>query len=134
MRCVACKESMIVLELEQIEIDYCLSCFGIWLDAGELELLVGHPLQANAILATSAIDGTSMRGIRKCPICRRRMNIVTVGSAKQVQIDLCSHNHGIWFDRGELEEIIAILGDNTQSKVADLLHNMFRVDKPKAGR
>ena len=41
MDCPVCKnEPMIVLELNDVEIDYCLSCKGIWLDTGELELLL----------------------------------------------------------------------------------------------
>jgi len=40
MNCPVCKDSMVVLELEQVEIDYCTGCEGVWLDAGELELLL----------------------------------------------------------------------------------------------
>ena len=40
MKCPVCKEPTIVLELDEIEIDYCTSCGGIWLDAGELDLLI----------------------------------------------------------------------------------------------
>ena len=40
MNCPVCKNPMVVLELDQIEIDHCLHCGGIWLDAGELELLL----------------------------------------------------------------------------------------------
>ena len=39
MDCPACKEAMITLELEEVEIDYCPDCGGIWLDAGELGVL-----------------------------------------------------------------------------------------------
>jgi Zn-finger nucleic acid-binding protein len=31
---------MIILELDKVEIDHCLLCGGIWLDEGELELLL----------------------------------------------------------------------------------------------
>ena len=39
MDCPACKEPLIVLELNEVEIDNCVSCGGIWLDKGELERL-----------------------------------------------------------------------------------------------
>ena len=39
MNCPACKEALIVLELDEVEIDHCLSCQGIWLDAGELQVV-----------------------------------------------------------------------------------------------
>ena len=40
MNCPHCKEPMIILELNEVEIDYCHDCSGIWLDAGELDLLL----------------------------------------------------------------------------------------------
>ncbi|MCL4278881.1 MAG: zf-TFIIB domain-containing protein, partial [Ignavibacteriaceae bacterium] len=40
MLCPVCNNPMIVLELEQVEVDYCTNCAGVWLDAGELELLL----------------------------------------------------------------------------------------------
>ena len=40
MDCPVCRSAMIVLEIEEVEIDYCTDCAGIWLDAGELEVLL----------------------------------------------------------------------------------------------
>ena len=37
MDCPVCKSAMITMELTEVEIDHCLDCGGIWLDAGELE-------------------------------------------------------------------------------------------------
>jgi uncharacterized protein len=133
MRCVACKKPMVVLELEQVEIDYCLACSGIWLDSGELELLVDRPLSVQELFLSKATGQQSKRGSRKCPICRRRMNIMEIEAPKPVQIDHCSHDHGLWFDRGELEEIMGMLAGSVNSRVADLLHHMFQDNNPKAG-
>ena len=41
MRCPVCKEPMLIIEHEAVEVDCCAACGGIWLDAGELELLFG---------------------------------------------------------------------------------------------
>ena len=40
MICSVCENPMVVLELDQIEIDHCLHCGGIWLDKGELEEVI----------------------------------------------------------------------------------------------
>ena len=32
MDCPVCKNAMIVLELAEVEVDYCTDCSGIWLD------------------------------------------------------------------------------------------------------
>ena len=39
MKCPVCKNMMIVVEHEHIELDYCPDCAGVWFDAGELDLL-----------------------------------------------------------------------------------------------
>ena len=49
MQCPVCNEAMIVLEYEQVEIDHCTSCKGIWLDAGELELLAEDSFDKNRL-------------------------------------------------------------------------------------
>lgn len=49
MNCPVCKNAMIVLELREVEIDYCLVCKGIWLDKGELERLLGNVQKAKEV-------------------------------------------------------------------------------------
>ena len=39
MKCPACHSALIVIEREEIEVDWCPSCHGLWFDEGELELL-----------------------------------------------------------------------------------------------
>lgn len=36
MDCPVCRDAMVVFERDEVEIDHCLGCRGIWLDAGEL--------------------------------------------------------------------------------------------------
>ena len=55
MQCPVCKDSQLVIsERQKIEIDYCPSCRGVWLDRGELDKLIGRssadqsPVQASA--------------------------------------------------------------------------------------
>ena len=50
MDCPVCKNAMITCELYEVEIDYCLQCSGIWLDAGELEMLLGDSSLAEQVL------------------------------------------------------------------------------------
>ena len=56
MRCPACSNPLIVLELDEIEIDYCTSCEGIWLDSGEVELLLESSVQKDKLLASFTQD------------------------------------------------------------------------------
>ena len=132
MNCPVCKEPMIVLELEEVEIDNCTSCRGIWLDEGELELLLEEAAAAENYLASFAVDRQSHEKSRKCPICSKRMEKVTAGGDQKIRIDKCKKNHGIWFDRGELEDIIAQTTGQEDNRVLHLLQEMFG-GPPKTG-
>ena len=40
MRCPKCGNELVTLSMRGVHIDTCSSCSGMWLDAGELEMLV----------------------------------------------------------------------------------------------
>jgi Zn-finger nucleic acid-binding protein len=40
MKCPACNETLLMSEKKGVEIDYCPSCRGVWLDRGELEKII----------------------------------------------------------------------------------------------
>ena len=40
MICPTCKSDMIVVEHDNVELDYCTDCNGVWFDAGEFQLLL----------------------------------------------------------------------------------------------
>jgi Zn-finger nucleic acid-binding protein len=127
MDCPVCKDSaMIVLELDEVEVDYCTECEGIWLDAGELELLLGGAAGAEALL-TSFEEANTPERKRKCPICLKKMEKVLVGEpgSKQELIDRCGHNHGLWFDRGELQNVLKMGHFDDAGRVKTLLGDLF---------
>lgn len=40
MKCPNCQETLVMTERKGVEIDYCPSCRGIWLDKGELDKII----------------------------------------------------------------------------------------------
>jgi len=116
---------MIVLELDRVEVDYCLDCHGVWLDAGELELLLENPDDVAGVLNSAVEAGQAGGAGRKCPICLKRMQEIAVGTDPVINIDRCRDGHGIWFDRGELKEVLALMGGQANGKVAALLQDIF---------
>ena len=107
MDCPVCKDPMVVLELDEVEVDHCLTCQGIWLDEGELELLLESGPEKDRVLRSFEPDRDRREKKRKCPICRKKMEKI-LGSSLDgtTRIDKCRRNHGLWFDKGELREII----------------------------
>lgn len=125
MDCPQCKEPLIVLELEEVEIDHCVSCGGIWLDAGELDLLLGDSQEKDNLLASFQADEGSKEQRIRCPICAKRMGKVLCGTGKTTCIDKCRNGHGLWFNRGELHEILEQVCFDKDSSVLSLLSDMF---------
>ena len=131
MDCPICKTAMIVLELDEVEIDYCTDCRGIWLDAGELELLLGTATESKEVLQ-SFTPAETTEAARKCPICLKKMEKVLVGGTGQPElIDRCKQEHGLWFDAGELENVLKMGHFDAKGKVPRLLSELFGQDKTR---
>jgi Zn-finger nucleic acid-binding protein len=107
MRCPVDNVDMMVVEYHQIEIDYCHKCAGIWFDRGELELLLKTTTPGSpGVPALGGMAGeTRSYGKRKCPICGKKMKEMPVGEPA-IEIDACPKGDGIWFDGGELQELL----------------------------
>ena len=130
MDCPVFKNAMITLELQNVEIDLCTECDGIWLDTGELEMLLGEPEKAKQLLNSFNIDNTSSEKPRKCPICLKKMKKIVVGSSKPILlIDKCSRGDGLWFDKGELKDIFDRAALDKDNKIQELLADMFGRDQ-----
>jgi len=126
MDCPVCHNAMITLELAEVEIDHCVGCGGIWLDGGELEVLIGDKDKARQAIGSLVQALRSDEPLYKCPLCDRKMEKVLVGSSQPpLVIDRCTRGEGLWFDQGELKQILAGLGLDPDSKVLRLLANMF---------
>ena len=105
MKCPACRATLITLEFDRIELDYCGRCEGVWLDAGELEALLAREKRSDSLLATMR-PGAGKESKRRCPICLKGMKKSFMGNAAPVLIDRCPL-HGMWFDRDELRKVLS---------------------------
>jgi Zn-finger nucleic acid-binding protein len=139
MICPVCKLDMIVIEYQNIELDYCNSCKGVWFDSGELDLL----LKSQGLEKTKTfIDGIlksqetiSLEKKRKCPICSRKMKKTAIGKQPEIFIDICPDKHGLWFDGGEVAQLIKHLAGKCPPKhdsgeqVITFLEEVFEAPK-----
>ncbi len=121
MICPVCKHDMMVVEYHNIELDYCNSCKGVWFDSGELELL----LKSQGLEDTKAfLDGIlnsqeviSSEKKRSCPICGQKMKKTAIGGEPGTIIDVCRNEHGLWFDGGEVTQLIRHLAEKHPPKL-----------------
>jgi len=129
--CPACREAMVVFELDGVEIDRCLRCAGTWLDAGEIDQLAqlrgGAPDPLTASIAKA--DG-GKKGERRCVRCSAKMRIVNL---ENVEIDRCPRGHGLWFDRNEMESLLAAFKGADGGAMARFLGELHPGKETKGG-
>ena len=110
MRCPVCKVPMIIVEHERIELDYCTKCLGVWFDAGELALLMEsldlHVGELNIADIMTMPEKAIAEKKRRCPVCVKKMRKAAIGHEPEVVIDVCPQGEGLWFDGGELGQVI----------------------------
>ncbi len=87
---------------------------------------MGNSTEKDKLLASFEVDKTTKEKGRRCPICLKRMVKVLCGRDKKILIDKCRRNDGIWFDLGELEEIIKMGTFDKENRVLNLLKDMFK--------
>jgi Zn-finger nucleic acid-binding protein len=126
---------MIVVEYHQIELDYCTGCEGAWFDSGELELLLQLTSLESPELGMKEIltlpEVKSFHKERKCPICNRRMKETAIGEPA-VHIDACRQSDGMWFDGGEVHQLLGQLMQRqsvkvgTQQQIVTFLSEVFK--------
>jgi len=113
MICPVCKYDLIVVEYQNIELDYCNSCKGVWFDSGELELLLkSQGLEEPKAFFDGMLnsqEAASPEKKRSCPVCGHKMKKTAVGGQPEVLIDTCRDKHGLWFDGGEVSQLIGHL-------------------------
>lgn len=99
--------------------DYCERCGGVWLDAGELEALLGDCDDAlRKLLSQTGRPARTVRSL--CPRCDAKLHEFDV---KGIVLDRCPQGHGLWFDAGELPQLASLYGD---SKAVGFLQEVFR--------
>lgn len=128
MNCPKCRvEPLVAIEYEDVEIDYCAECKGIWLDAGEMELLFGNEQAASDFLSIGAPAVVPPgEKPRRCPLCHAKMTKESTSSQPPVTFDHCPKGDGMWFDEGELQSILADAGSiGGDSTVFEFLRGIF---------
>lgn len=89
---------------DEIEVDQCLSCTGIWFDVQELD----HYLAEKLIVLDSEKSKTHRAFDRKdadCPKCHKQMGKQRAPKGAGFTMDVCSQCHGVWLDGSEIDRL-----------------------------
>ena len=90
---------MLTVEIDGVELDYCGADRGVWFDEGEIEAL----FQSRTPILPPA--GTR-KGKRCCPRCASKLHLVQPFPG--LEIDVCAHGDGVWFDAGEVGRLTSV--------------------------
>ncbi|MDX1700747.1 MAG: zf-TFIIB domain-containing protein, partial [Melioribacteraceae bacterium] len=63
---------------------------------------------------------------KRCPICRKKMGKTFVSSEEDIVLDECKNGHGLWFDKGEILEVIKRGSINEANKIIQILEDMYK--------
>lgn len=90
------------MRVDDVDVDQCDTCGGIWFDAHELERVLGRGhVEALAKRGAPRPDDDERRG--HCPRCGGDGYLVQIASAdSRVHIDTCAICGGKWLDGGEI--------------------------------
>ena len=108
MKCPKCKsETLVGHKIDEVAVDRCSACDGIWFDAQELiQLLAEDAKQVASLRRGSGHEGLDgIRGV--CPHDAGELLRVYSAVDKSVIIDACPDCRGIWLDGGEFEKLFA---------------------------
>lgn len=121
MECPSCGQPQVIVEAEGVELDLCLSGHGVWFDAQELGILLGE--EAAELERELRALPSQGRG-RPCPRCSKPMELIGAPGGGAVMLDRCPRGHGLWFDDGELEQLLHLrpsVDRAALARVADFL-------------
>jgi Zn-finger nucleic acid-binding protein len=111
--CPRCKIVLGRLQIDNIELNECSRCGGMWAGVETFESICSDGEDQAAVLGFIGKRQYSAETLEKvtyvpCPDCKQLMNRSNFARASGVIIDICKH-HGVWFDAGELPKIIQFI-------------------------
>lgn len=109
LTCVKCTSVLDRATFEGLDVDLCPRCGGLWLDRGEITRAARLPetelTRLRGLLTdTAGPPPLPSTHLVPCPACNGKLSEVLLG---KVHVDYCSSCHGIFLDRGELEDALS---------------------------
>ena len=101
-RCPECNDYFNIIYINKVEIDCCKKCESLWFDPKELQMVMKTP---DDIMDKFLHAGKSKY---ECPICRTKLRKRSFLFPERLVVDICPEGHGVYFEKGELEQILKI--------------------------
>lgn len=137
LKCPRCAIDMSSVTIGNAAVRECSQCEGLWLDATVFQSICADREQQSVILGDAfttqhklAVAHEAQVRYIPCPHCKQLMNRINFAKCSDVIVDVCKQ-HGTWFDRDELRQIIEFIrGGGMQLTREKLQHELeFQQEK-----
>jgi len=116
LQCPRCREKLSTVPVGRNRMHECLQCGGLWLSKQCLQDICTRQEEQEAVLNFRFYHGappacgqrTTGRAYVPCPVCGKLMNRENFAGCSGVILDWC-RDHGSWFDRLELQQIVGFI-------------------------
>jgi len=120
MRCPKCASELQAITYENIEIDRCVGCGGIWFDAHEMRELQrikgAHRVDVGDKLVGRENDATQDI---QCPRCQVRMSTMADAVQFHITFETCPECLGTFLDAGEFRDLSELTVAERVKKLVD---------------
>jgi Zn-finger nucleic acid-binding protein len=125
-KCPRCSQKLSQVNLSHHAILECLRCGGLWVDKATFQEICTRQEDQEAVLAfheeandsAAAQPSRSARAYIPCPECGNLMNRQNFAGCSRVILDWC-REHGAWFDRSELHQIVEFIRNGGLKKARE---------------
>ena len=103
MNCSECNLYMDLVTLNTFDVNWCYSCNGVWIGEKTLYEILSKTEPPKTYLLNELAKSEGNISERDCPNCKKTKMLYKL--LDRVEIDYCNECKGIYFDKGELEQI-----------------------------
>jgi uncharacterized protein len=123
MDCPRCQAQMETITHEQVEVDRCTGCGGLWFDLLEHEQL--RDAGAAAQVDTGAPAGSPRvddAAEISCPRCKAPLLHMVDAEQSHIWYESCRVCYGVFFDAGEFK-------DYSEKSISDIFRTLFKRER-----
>ncbi|HEY7956143.1 MAG TPA: zf-TFIIB domain-containing protein [Polyangia bacterium] len=114
-RCKPERSALTVTAIGEAFLEECARCGGVWVDAESFKKICSERERQAAFIGSGSPLGAPSHAVPEaqvrylaCPDCGQVMNRMNFARRSGVIVDVCKQ-HGTWFDRDELREIVEFI-------------------------
>lgn len=120
MKCLNDQEELEKILFNNVEVDFCPKCLGMWFDEDELRMVKDNKDKSLNWLDIDLWRDRSRFEVfhtnRYCPDCRVGLSEIKYDESK-IKIDFCKKCQGVWLDRGEFKQIMNYLKQKSDYEI-----------------